>query len=50
MSTISERLVRADRTADYIPGVSTATNLIDLFQKCLVLPCISRKCIARNPY
>ncbi|MBS4168595.1 HEAT repeat domain-containing protein [Parachlamydia sp. AcF125] len=43
-------LSKADRVSDYIPGVSTVTNLIDLFQKCAVLPFKQKANISKSHY
>ena len=40
MQSIStpSRLVNIDKVCDYLPIVSTVTNIIDIFQKCVILP------------
>lgn len=43
-------LVKADRYCDYVPILSTATNFIDLFQKCVVLPFLNQSTIESNHY
>ncbi|MBS4168594.1 HEAT repeat domain-containing protein [Parachlamydia sp. AcF125] len=43
-------LLKADRVSDYIPGISTITSLIDLFQKCVVLPFKQKANISKNHY
>lgn len=40
---IDDLRVKIDRAADCIPGLSTVTNLVDLFQKTVVAPKISHK-------
>ena len=42
--------VKVDAACDYIPVVSTASNLIDLFQKCVILPLMNKQSIANNHY
>ena len=49
-SRIGNFLVKADSLCDYIPIVSTATNLIDLFVKYVVIPSINPQRIANNHY
>jgi len=39
---VTSFLVKADRLCDYIPLVSTVSNLIDLFQKYVVLPLLAK--------
>jgi hypothetical protein len=41
VNILSEALVGADGTCDYAPIYSTATNLIALFQKCVIFPLVS---------
>ncbi len=43
-------LVKVDKVCDYIPIVSTATNLVNLFQKTVVLPFMDAETIASNHY
>lgn len=50
MLKIANFLVKADVVCDYIPVLSSATNLIDLFQKTIVLPKLSAEEIANNHY
>jgi hypothetical protein len=40
---VSSLLVKVDLLCDYIPLVSTASNLIDLFQKYVVLPFLAKE-------
>lgn len=49
-STISSCLVKADRFFDLVPVASSATNLIDLFLKCAVVPCLSEASINKSRY
>lgn len=39
----------ADRVMDYTP-LSPINNLVDLFQKCFVLPCVDKDTIDHNKY
>lgn len=41
ISNFQYNLVKSDLISDRIPLVSTVTNLIDIFQKCLVLPLLT---------
>ncbi|MBS4168736.1 hypothetical protein PARA125_001381 [Parachlamydia sp. AcF125] len=41
-------LVQADQISDYIPLISTLTNLIDLFQKCVGLSPKQKANISKN--
>ncbi|MBS4168302.1 HEAT repeat domain-containing protein [Parachlamydia sp. AcF125] len=43
-------LVKADQVSDYIPGLSTIANLIDLFHKCAVLPAKQKANISNSHY
>ncbi|MBS4168592.1 HEAT repeat domain-containing protein [Parachlamydia sp. AcF125] len=43
-------LLKADRVSDYIPAISTITNLIDLFQKCVVLPFKQKINVSKSHY
>lgn len=40
---VSSTLIALDHTFDHIPFVSTATNLVDLFQKSIFIPVLSPK-------
>lgn len=50
MTAISRLLVKADDFSDYIPVLSTATNLVNIFQKCVILPCMTQRFITTSPY
>lgn len=50
VSSIASPLVSLDTLMDYIPVVSTLTNLVDLFQKCLVVPFMHEKYIHTSHY
>jgi hypothetical protein len=50
MNTVSNFLVKTDCLCDYVPLVSSATNLVDLFQKCVVLPLMDKSKIASSHY
>ncbi|MBS4168461.1 HEAT repeat domain-containing protein [Parachlamydia sp. AcF125] len=43
-------LLKVDQVSDYIPGISTITNLVDLFQKCAVLPSKQKANISKSHY
>jgi len=43
-------LVKIDAVCDYIPFVSTITNLVDLFQKSVILPIMERSGKNKNRY
>lgn len=47
---IPKILVTADRVCDYIPFVSTVTNLVDLFQKYVTIPIACRTVTVQNRY
>jgi hypothetical protein len=36
--------------AEYLPVVSTGVNLINIFQKCVIMPCMNKRTIGRSPY
>lgn len=42
MNKIETLLIKIDQFTDYIPAVSTVTNLVDLFEKYVLLPIIER--------
>jgi|GEM_PF-4640308 len=50
MQGINHLLVKTDQFCDQVPFVSSITNLVDLFQKCVVLPFINEETIASNHY
>ena len=50
MNNVSNLLVKADCFCDYIPLVSSVTNLVDIFQKCVVIPFLNKATIDSNPY
>ncbi len=50
ISNIASPLVSIDVLADYIPVVSTLTNLVVLFQKCLVVPFTDVKYVESSHY
>ena len=50
MNSISHFLVKADHFCDYIPFVSSVTNLIDIFQKCVIVPLMDKSQIAASHY
>jgi len=49
VSTLS-LLTHTDMFFDYVPFISTATNLIDIFQKCVVIPLLDREFVEENHY
>lgn len=46
----SDLLIKIDVYSDYVPCASTLTNLVDLFQKCVVLPLMSKETIKKSHY
>lgn len=50
INSINSIYVKIDNVCDYLPGLSTVTNLVDLFQKCVTLTLISKKTILNNHY
>lgn len=48
--SIGKIFISIDKTADYIPIVSTLTNLVDLFQKCVVDLCTNSETTRKSPY
>lgn len=50
MQVISRGFVYIDRAADYIPIVSTITNLYAIFLKCIILPLMKETFIQKNHY
>jgi len=47
---ISRNLIRMDRFSDFIPAVSTVSNLIDIFLKRVIKLTLSKKAIKANNY
>jgi len=45
-----EKLPQIDAVLDYIPGLSTVTSLVNIFQKYVIYPYLSQAEIAINPY
>ncbi|MBS4167636.1 ankyrin repeat domain-containing protein [Parachlamydia sp. AcF125] len=43
-------LLKADRIADYVPALSTITNSVNLFQKCVLLPMKQKANVSKNHY
>lgn len=50
MTKVHSLLVRLDKNCDYIPVVSTLSNLVDLFQKYAVIPLISESKLKDHRY
>jgi Domain of unknown function (DUF4116) len=50
VNEVGNFFVKADNVCDYIPAVSTLSNLTDLFQKCVVLPFVSTQSITNSHY
>jgi hypothetical protein len=50
MRAVSNFLVKIDCFCDYVPFVSSVTNLIDLFQKCVILLLMDKSKIASSHY
>ncbi|KIC77239.1 hypothetical protein DB41_CO00080 [Neochlamydia sp. TUME1] len=50
VNSLSKACLSIDRGADYIPIVSTVTNLVDIFQKVVVLPFKQKENISKNVY
>jgi hypothetical protein len=49
VNSYSRFLEQADDVASFIPFASTVTNLVNLFQKCVILPLIEHNMIHLNP-
>ena len=47
---LSNILIVIDKTADYVPIVSSITNLVDLFQKCIIHLGIKQKTVSNSHY
>lgn len=47
---INTFLVKADNFCDYIPCFSTVSNLIDLFQKCVIVHLINKQTVINSRY
>ena len=45
---ISKILIGIDKISNFVPLVSTLTNLVDLFEKCVVLPILKRSGVDLN--
>jgi hypothetical protein len=50
MNSVNNFLVKTDCFCDYVPLVSSVTNFVDLFQKCVVLPLMDKSKIASSYY
>lgn len=50
MSEISSLLVKTDLVCDYFVPLTPITNLVDIFLKCVVLPCMDEATIGSNHY
>lgn len=50
LNDIRSRLIQVDNVCDYIPFVSTLTNLVDLFQQCVIFSNMSLQSIAASSY
>lgn len=50
VGNVSSQMVSLDNFFDYVPVFSTATNIVDLFQKCLILPFKDQKSISASHY
>lgn len=50
ISFMGRILVKMDRFSDYIPGISTLTNLGVLIQKTLILPFLKKETVQENHY
>lgn len=50
VSGIQKTMVKVDNFCDYTPFVSTLSNLVDLFIKCVVINCLNPATIKGNHY
>src|ERR1700722_623196 len=50
ISPLSNFLVNFDNIADYVPVLSALTNLVDLFQRCVILPFMKEESIQKSHY
>ncbi len=50
VNILSEVFVSVDQAYDYVPVYSSVTNLIALFQKCVIFPLVSDLAIRANAY
>jgi hypothetical protein len=50
MDALRSFLVETDCVCDYVPFVSSLSNLVDLFQKSVILPFMAEKTILSNHY
>lgn len=50
VNNCSRHLVHIDHVWDVLPGVSTVKNLVDLFIKCVIMPCMKDETIQKNHY
>lgn len=50
VNSIQKSFVALDNFFDYVPGVSSVTNLYDIFLKYVVLPLLSRETIEKNHF
>ncbi|MCH9633564.1 MAG: hypothetical protein S4CHLAM7_02920 [Chlamydiae bacterium] len=50
ITPFSSACVKIDRYLDYVPAVSTLTNLVDIFLKCVYKPSVGESKIQSNHY
>src|SRR5580693_3993217 len=49
-TTCSNALVKIDNFSSYVPVLSTVVNLVDLFQKCAVIPRMKKEDVLHSHY
>ncbi|HSX12421.1 MAG TPA: DUF4116 domain-containing protein [Rhabdochlamydiaceae bacterium] len=50
MESIRNFLIKADNICDYVPFLSTITNLIDIFQKAVIIPSMKKSTTVSSRY
>jgi hypothetical protein len=50
LNGLSRALIKTDQICDYVPFASTITNLVDIFEKCVLSSCCKPKAINENRY
>jgi hypothetical protein len=50
VNNVPRVLVKIDNFCDYVPFVSSVINMVDLFQKCVILPLIQKSTVQASQY
>ncbi len=50
VNNIPRVLVKIDNFCNYVPFVSSVINMVDLFQKCVILPLMQKSTVQASHY